>query len=528
MKKFVLLALFTCLSGVVHAGQGLIISKNGDPLTWNKSAAAPLNLHVESGECGQFTNAEMLTRLATNLGRWTSSGYVDMGFTIVTGTIAGVDTCNYGDYLAGVIGSSDNSALISDSINPVLFDNDGELIETATGETNGRLFILGFANPAGFLTDSTDTDLLVEIVDGQAVFNCYCLEAADGGFNNTDCETNSTKFLTADLDFTMVHEIGHMLNLDHDPINSALDSSFLPTMFPSAQDSAEQLSPNETDTTAMASLYPSSTFYTQGDTSSDYCFVDATILDRFGEEMRCADINFIHDTDDSLNVSFISGAYGVNTDANSDGDTQDSGECTSGCGGVEAYLSPGSTYGMRSAKISSSFTGGSGVSPCSSSQLSLCTAANIVLCDSSDTSCSACVANEALTTSTNGDIATLISSQCTAGAVVNLGSITTSSVSQTTAASLLTTAIDEDDSDVWVPDAMYLSDLVSEGDSEAQYQTSCPESGGATTTTSSSSGGCSLNTGQSTLPNHYSLWWFIGGLIALCLKFLCTNKTRKS
>lgn len=500
LRSFLMiLVLFSLSIHDVMAGQGYIRNDSGDPVLWVESTDNPIPMHMESGDCGRFSNAEMQTRFAAALSEWANVTYADVSFEVISGSIDGVDGCNYGDYLADVIGSTDSSAAVNDSLNPVLFDNDGEIIDSATGYSNGRYFILGFANPAGYYTDASGA--VVQIVDAQAVFNCYCLDTADGGYANSNCESAGLKVDSDTQYFTMIHEMGHVLNLDHSQNNAVLEDAYLPTMFPSSENATEQMTPTEDDIVALASLYPASGFFSSGDAvHSSYCLVTGTLLDRvdFGNELRCADVNAVASDDNAKNISMVSGVYGAATDNNSDGDTQDSGECTSGCGDFQLYLQPGTTYTLKVESISSTYVGGSGISPCDATQLSACVAGIVTKCTDADTSttCVPCVEDgETLTTNDNGDnIADLISAGCTAGATVALGDITTSSVAIESAASVNASlseipSLVASDSPSLTEE--FLSTHLLPARFSKKYASSCPESGSSTG--SSSSSGCSLS-----------------------------------
>lgn len=431
MKKTVLiLGLLAMILDVssVQAGGALIININGSPVSWDaNNSDKKITVHPEAGSCGQFNNSQMATRLTNNLQQWSDITTVDLGFTIQSGTVPSVNGNNYTSFLAGVSGntSQQNTDNVQDGINPILYDDDGEIIDSATGQNNGRFTILGFANPAGFSVDSSNTSLFTNIVDGQAVFNCYCLDDGNGNPANNDC---TSTFSVDDLDFTMVHELGHMINLDHTQVNSSLindgdtsNDNNIPSMFPVSVSASNQITPMEDDIVTLSSLYPSSTFFSQGSTSSTYCQVTGTLLDSSSNAMRCVDLQFQSD-DTAFNVAFVSGAYAAASDGNSDNDTADDGECTSGCGGFTIYLRPGRTYALVASAINSSFVGGSGISPCANGQLAACTG------NSSTTS--GCAANETLTVNSAGEtISTKIATECTAGAVVALGNIGSNSIS---------------------------------------------------------------------------------------------------
>ncbi|MBF0105115.1 MAG: hypothetical protein HQM16_07280 [Deltaproteobacteria bacterium] len=512
MKKFllfsVLVSVFLFIGVTAFAGQGYIINNYGAPVLWDASATDPIAVHPEGGACGRFANSEMLTRLTSNLGQWANLTDLDLAFSITSGVVEGVDYCNYTDYLAGVLGNTttENTNNIQDNVNPVLFDNDGEIIDAATGESNGRYTILGFANPSGFSTDPDDDTLYTGIVDGQALFNCYCLEDADGNPAHSDC--GATVFTTDDLDFTMIHEMGHFMNLDHTQINDAFSSDDdaenddeLPTMYPVSISAGSQLTPMEDDIVAVSSLYPADSFFTSGNAASTYCLVTGTLLDRFGDEMRCADIQAIDSVDNTYNVAFVSGAYAPAVDGNGDGDSADTGECTSACGGFQLYLRPGRTYALQAASINNTFIGGSGISPCANAQHVQCDSTITGRCTDNNTSteCRACVDNETLVDNDNSEvIAAKISAGCTAGATVALGDITGGSVSSVSAASknLVKKSL-KGETPVPVPYARLLP-----GGEQAALSAAitCPESGGDSDddddNSSSSLSGCSLRPEQ--------------------------------
>lgn len=450
MKKLLVLIAGLLVPFFSFAGGGYIITESGAPSAWDSSGN--IRIHPESGACGSFSNTQMLTKLDSNLGYWLDLSEVNLNFVVTSGSIGGVDGCNYGTYLVGVEGASNVG--ISDGLNPVLFDNDGEIVAAVAGTAN-KFRVLGFANPSGFAND------YAEIVDGQAVFNCRCLP----GNTNGACTSGSSaiEFTEDELNFTMVHELGHMLNLDHTQINANLvdgtadDDTYIPTMYPVSENAAAQISPIQDDIVALGTIYPASTF------SSTYCRVTGTLLDSSGNSLRCADVQ-AKTSDSADSVAFVSGAYAPAVDNNDDGDTADAGECTSNCGDFQLYLTPGKTYTVSVKAINSTFTGGSGISPCANAQLS---------------------------TINDQDIATVTGSQCTAGGTLALGNITTSSTGGVTGSlsAFLTDNFDDDVLSAEVPR------VIGGYRQSRNATTSCPES--ATTTTSSSgsgsSGGCSLD-----------------------------------
>jgi len=369
MKSFKIFALTGILSlggvSLAFAGGGYIIDENGSPSLWDNSAA--ISYHPESGICGSFTNAEMRDKLETELARWDGLSDVDLDLSQVAGAIAtDVTSADYTTYYVGFDDDGEQYTTgLEDGLNPIIFDDDGEIIAEVAGNSN-KFNVLGFANPSGFTSDFT------EIVDGQAVINCRCLagnangECCSGGL--TDC-ANPVVFSEDETDFTIVHEFGHFLNLDHTQVNAEViddgdddNDDDLATMYPISVNAAEQISPTRDDIVALASLYPSSSF------NSSTCTVTGSLLDSSGNELRCADVQAVT-TDLADTVAFVSGALAPAVDNNGDGDTADDGECTSDCGDFILHLLPGKTYTIKVMPIDTSFIGGSGISPCANGQL---------------------------------------------------------------------------------------------------------------------------------------------------------------
>ncbi len=431
IRTFVWLFLLLGLTTIGKAGQPLIMNEEGTPVVWDNSG--PIILSVEEGICGRFNNAEVLNLLEENLQTWSDISTASIDFEIVNGDFGAVDGCNYTDLLSGVEGQTTIQALATqnDGVNPVIIDNNGEIIEEATGVDNGRYFILGFANPDGFETNSSD--VLTEIVDGQAVFNCYCAADENGNVINEDCEDFAGVFSDNEINFTMIHEVGHLLNLDHTQVNidqaqddvPAGEQDDIPIMFPVSINPSLQISATEDDKVALSALYPSSQFFEEGNTDSTYCKVSGTLLDTFDEELECADVQ-AENIDPNLTVSFTTGTFGVyNTN----------GFCESNCGHFELFLRPDEVANttLTINDINPNFTGGSSIGPCVTTQLSDCSDVEdyVANCNDndSDTNCQACIKPVTLTLNTDGDlISDLLTANCTAGQVVELGQISTESV----------------------------------------------------------------------------------------------------
>lgn len=390
---FILIFLLI-LSASAFAGGPFIVTEDGVPVFWGENPT--VEYHPEEGSCSTFSNAEMLTKLADVLSAWDDLPEVDMSFDQVNDALTDIDGDNYETYLYTGSGTTTNNATLTDGFNAVAFDNDGDIVAAVAGESN-RYFVLGFAAVNGY---SATTG---QVSDGMAVLNCLCI--GEHPIYGT-CETGGTEVVLSEeeLDFTILHEFGHFLNLDHSQVNidffdddDATNDVDIPIMFPYAFDTTSGTALREEDIVALAALYPSDDFL------DERCLITGDVLDEDGNPLRCADVQATTD-DPSQTVAYVSGASAAAEDNNGDGDTQDSGECNSDCGHFELYLVPGRDYTLSVKSINSAFVGGSGVGPCSSSQL---------------------------TTITDEDLLTLDADQCVAGQTTDIGSIISASTGGT-------------------------------------------------------------------------------------------------
>lgn len=391
---FLLLSFWFTAPQPSFAGGPYVIADTGVPALWDNSD--DIVIHPETGSCAGMDTATMTALIEEVLANWTGLEEVDLAFAINEGGIdEDIDGDNYEEYL--VLTEDD---AVEDDFSPIIFDNDASIIAAIAG-TENQYAVLGLASAAVFSDDGT------EILEGQAVINCRCLEGHEDG----ECEDDAAGtvvFPLSTVEFTILHEMGHFLNLDHTQVNIDLYSDVtnteydnLPVMFPYIVDPDTQMSPHWDDTTALASLYPSNSF------EGDVCHVTGDLIDEDGNPVRCADVWAV-DGDDANTTASVSGALAVASDDNSDGDTVDFGECEENCGHFELWLRPGSEYTISTKPIYSEFTDGSGMGPCYLDQLE---------------------------TIEDEDIAVVTAAQCTAGNAIDLGNITVNSSSSSGQAS---------------------------------------------------------------------------------------------
>lgn len=397
-RYFLLFVLTFLVPSLAVAGGPFVVNDEGTAAVWDNSSAVSYN--PESGSCATFDNDEMLTKIASNIGHWSSIPSISLSFNEVTGSLGSVDSSNYLNFFV----DSPKDVGLFDGLNPVIFDDDGEIIMDLFGKAN-RFVVLGFAGPDGFRNNFT------EIVDGQAFFNCFCLA---GNTNDTGglCALAGVTFSEADLDFTMMHEFGHFLGFDHTAVlqdvadagcntadstgggdTSAIaltksgikflqgggDCDGVPSMYPQSVDPADQITPSRDDQVIALRLYGSSGW------DDNFCTVTGELDDSDGQAFRCVDVHAIPTTDPLRKtdvvgtVAVVSGAFApaedttdVTGDPQSGGDgfTDGPGECISNCGDFTLFgLDAGTTYNIVAMGISSRWVGGSSIGPCGNGQL---------------------------------------------------------------------------------------------------------------------------------------------------------------
>ncbi|MBI4410949.1 MAG: hypothetical protein HY541_00495 [Deltaproteobacteria bacterium] len=361
-------------SSPLWAGGPIIVNDEGVAAVWDTSDSDPITLHPESGSCATFSNAETIDLVESNISVWSDIAGASLSFAIDEGELGSVDEDNYNDFIV----SSGSDSDLSDGINPVIFDDTGEIMVDTFGECN-QFLTLGFAGPDAFTGDNFET-----IFGGYGIFNCLCLPGNPNGpctitagcADDTGADPGDVvEFSEDDLDFTMTHEVGHMLNLDHSQVNADIipdagcdadvagDCDDLPLEYPIAEDSADQISPTRDDEVALLTLY--------GDSSleDDFCTVTGSLTDTSGDPLRCADVQAeTADTADA--IAMVSGAFAPAEDTDGDGYTDGDEECLSDCGDFTLRgLDPAKTYTITVKPIDSFFDGSSRVGPCASGQL---------------------------------------------------------------------------------------------------------------------------------------------------------------
>lgn len=195
-----------------------------------------ITVHVEKGDLGAFLNADAVTLMQEAFSIWSNVNTATISINIDQTVLDfDVDQNNAETYLPTVDESELNEA---DGINPIIFDDDGQIIDMYLGAGQSD-FIIGFAQSISTTTGSF-------FLEGFAVIN--------GKNTSTD---NALKLLLS-------HEIGHFFGLDHSqvdidnkepaPFCDNINREVYPLMYPIRCRLTVSL--HSDDISAVSALYP--------------------------------------------------------------------------------------------------------------------------------------------------------------------------------------------------------------------------------------------------------------------------------
>ncbi|MGH9868011.1 MAG: FG-GAP-like repeat-containing protein [Candidatus Polarisedimenticolia bacterium] len=272
LAGWLLALLMGAVISPVRAGGPRAVNGLGEPMLW--STASPIVYHPDSGPLGLLSNAQARALLTQAFIPWDT---IPGSLSFTEGAPLGLDVNAQGFAFSNTAHYLNFYRVDGDGLSPVIFDHDGSIIDALFG-VGARFEVLGVAgldNPIAVSTQITGASIII-----------------NGAFYDGVGEPASPEDVTLEgLKATMVHEIGHFINLDHTVLNHevALDDDasndiYVPTMFPLAVlDEGALASIHLDDRTAARDIYPGpsgGSFYTGQVSANGVPFQGANVVFR--------------------------------------------------------------------------------------------------------------------------------------------------------------------------------------------------------------------------------------------------------
>ncbi len=368
MKKLlaiIFLAFFSMIVSTAEAGGPFMVANDdsGIPLKWQDSR---LNWYLDPGNVSpNGSNAlgaewldEVFFLLTNNMKLYDSLGHQVVTSDFTHAKIGTLDRdVNLGNY--------EEYKKLSAGPTAIIFDETGEIIADIFGEANAD-HIVGVSAPT--LSDSTNRF----IVRGIAIFNGNAIEKGIFG--------SKQEVFVPLFKATMLHEIGHLINLDHAQVNDDVAQEcgeggsisereglcgqlghVIPTMYPELF-TITQSAFKMDDIISLSSVYPTTAF------QNEFCTITGKIYDSRGKYLK--GVNVVASRADGSELqgmmdarSFISGAMTGNLGAIERTMRQ-------GCSGDSSYylkgIVPGRKYKVVAEPLNRKYSGESGFEPLSS------------------------------------------------------------------------------------------------------------------------------------------------------------------
>jgi len=274
-----LIVPFTIISSYGFCGDPLVIHPaTGRSIVWGDSTAIPY--WIDNGPLGALSNDAARSIVEKMMEVWSSVDTASVGFQFQGYLPEDVTAHEFPDYLAMVGCGASSRGDIPKDVVPIIFDSDGSIIDLLMGE--GASYSIGGISTLRCFTGSADDPR--NIYQGMVILN--------GGFiDGKGIDEGSPADIPLNVFAGIIlHELGHLLGLDHSYANDwvydgiargDLDSSYaryLPVMFPMVlRSSPASTSLRPDDIAAISSLYPSAGYASLGS------IVGEVVSDTYGE-----------------------------------------------------------------------------------------------------------------------------------------------------------------------------------------------------------------------------------------------------
>jgi len=299
---------FILISAQSEAGNHEIIHPTeGHSIGWSQGI---IPYWIDQGPLGILSNPQAKYLVESMMKVWEDEPTAEVDFTFQDFLPEDVTVENFPDYLSMTSCGGSDRPDIPENVVPIIFDNTGKILEYLTGlGSSGE--IGGLATLRCFNGSLEDPE---SIHQGMVIIN--------GGFIDNDIDENGEENEDSPRDLStnaiagiILHEVGHLIGLDHSVVNSEVydqvasgirsinDSKYIPAMLPTVlrtSNSTTTLHPD--DISALSTLYPTREYLESVGT------IEGEILDANEEDVRKVNV-IARKTDDPLceAVSTVSG-----------------------------------------------------------------------------------------------------------------------------------------------------------------------------------------------------------------------------
>lgn len=265
LKKFIFLSfavlLVSCSSVAFSGNHEVIHPTRGYSIGWKEPDKIPY--WVDLGGLGMLSNVQARAILERMLKTWEDVESANVHFLFKGELPHDVTEENIAEYIAMTSCGKSDYPDIPSNVVPIIFDSNGKIIEYLTG-VGSSAELGGLAALRCFEGSASNP---VAIYQGMVVINGTFIDGKGEEFDSP--EDLSLNVLAG----VMLHEVGHLLGLDHSVVNdeffnqisneevSAEYSKYLPVMLPTVlRKSVSSTTLHPDDISAISSLYPTDTF----------------------------------------------------------------------------------------------------------------------------------------------------------------------------------------------------------------------------------------------------------------------------